>query len=112
MAEEQRSADTQGDSVVIGAAPDGDYSTNEIVVYTIRPCPYCESAKALLQSRGISYREVFVNRDDTATREALLKRSGMRTFPQIFHGNQLIGGFTDLERLDREKGLSGLKTSS
>ena len=72
-------------------------------------CAYCERAKALLKQRGISYEEIHVAEGDDAKWEELYRRSGMRTMPQIFVGDQLVGGYTDLMALDREDQLASLK---
>jgi glutaredoxin len=40
-----------------------------------------------------------------------MKRSGMKTFPQIFQGERCIGGFSELSQLDSLDQLSSLKTS-
>jgi glutaredoxin len=50
-----------------------------------------------------------VDSRDAETREQLRQRSGMKTFPQIFHGDALIGGFSDLKARDEAQGLDDLK---
>ncbi len=75
-------------------------------------CPYCERAKALLKRRGIGYREVRVADDDDSQWNELYKRSGMRTMPQIFNGDRLIGGYTELAALDAQDQLGSLKSGS
>lgn len=72
-------------------------------------CPYCKRAKALMDSRGVKYTETLVDEDDDAAWEALEQRSGMKTMPQIFNGDQLIGGYTELAALDGKDQLSSLK---
>jgi len=59
----------------------------------------------LLEQNGFSFQEIKISRDDDAAREELLKKSGMRTFPQIFFGDKLIGGCSDLEQLHSTTGL-------
>jgi glutaredoxin 3 len=81
----------------------------QVMVYTMAFCPYCERAKALLKQRGIAYQEKLVPMDDDAQWDALYKRSGMRTMPQIFAGDRLIGGYTELAELDRQDGLKSLR---
>jgi glutaredoxin 3 len=73
-----------------------------VTVYSTRTCPYCHQAKQLLQARGIPYTEVDVTGDDEARERLVQKSDGRRTVPQIFIGEQGIGGYTDLAQLDRE----------
>lgn len=80
----------------------------KVVVYTMNFCPYCDRAKALLQRRGVSFEEIRVAEDDDASWEALEKRSGMKTMPQIFADGELIGGYTDLAARDAQDGLRSL----
>lgn len=80
-----------------------------VTVYTMDYCPYCERAKALLKQRGIEYTENRVPEDDDAQWDELFKRSGMRTMPQIFNGDKLVGGYNDLAELDRQDKLASLK---
>lgn len=75
-------------------------SNNNIVIYTTDYCPYCHTAKALLRSRGLDYAEVDVTHD-AAKREEMIERSGRRTVPQVFFGEQHIGGNDDLQRYVR-----------
>ena len=81
----------------------------KVTVYTMDRCPYCERAKALLKQRGIPYEEVRVPLDDDAQWDALEKKTGMKTMPQILHGEKLIGGFNDLDAIDRKDQLASLK---
>jgi len=80
----------------------------KIMIFTADYCPYCKKAKALLTQRGIHFEETQVNKANSEW-EALCKRSGMKTIPQIFAADQLIGGYSDLEELDRQDGLKSLK---
>jgi len=82
---------------------------SSVTVYTMDFCPYCERAKALLKQRGIPYSEIRVPMDDDSQWESLEKRSGLKTMPQIFHGERLVGGFNDLSALDSKDRLESLK---
>jgi glutaredoxin 3 len=73
----------------------------EIRIYTKRQCPFCVRAKHLLDRKGVAYREIDVEGDD-ALRAWLVEASGQRTVPQVFAGERPLGGFSDLEALDRE----------
>lgn len=77
----------------------------EITVYTKTPCPYCIRAKNLLQERGLKFKEIHVSDDDHCTREELFEKTGFKTFPQIFFGNHVVGGYTELKALDEQHGL-------
>ena len=85
-------------------------ASQPVTVYTMNFCPYCERAKALLKQRGVPFVEQKVADDDEAQWDALYKRSGMRTMPQIFHGEKLIGGHSDLVNLDNKDQLASLKS--
>ena len=67
------------------------------IVWSKDQCSYCVQAKALLESRGIEYEERNVSQD--WTREQLLEAvPTARTLPQIFLGEELVGGFTELRK--------------
>lgn len=84
----------------------------KVIVYTMDYCPYCERAKRLLEQRGVPFEEIRVAEDDDSKWDELYLRSGMRTMPQIFAGDQLIGGYTELAELDRRTGLAELKQNA
>lgn len=78
-----------------------------ILVYATRTCPYCVAARALLQSKGVQWREILVDAEPEE-RAKMVERSGRRTVPQIFIGEQHIGGFDDLQALGQAGGLDPL----
>lgn len=80
----------------------------KITIYTASNCPYCHSAKLLLKKRQIPFEEIEISPQDGDSWEKLSIRSGMKTVPQIFHGEKLIGGFNELSALDNLDGLSSL----
>ena len=77
----------------------------DVKIYTTAVCPYCVAAKRLLTARGIPYTEQDVSRDD-AKRTWLVEATGRRTVPQIFIGDQSIGGYDDLSALDQSGKLA------
>jgi glutaredoxin 3 len=79
----------------------------KVVVYTTDPCGFCTQAKALLQSRGIAYEEINLARDPEG-REALVRKTGQMTFPQVLVGDRSIGGFRELLEADRDGVLESL----
>ena len=78
-----------------------------VTVYTTEPCSLCVSAKTLLESRGIAYREVNLAKDPDGRAE-LARRTGMFTFPQIMVGDHTLGGFRELLAAEQEGRLSEL----
>ena len=72
----------------------------KITVYTKEQCPYCVRAKRLLDRKGFAYEEIDVEGND-ALRSWLVEKSGQLTVPQIFAGDRPLGGFSDLDALDR-----------
>ena len=75
-------------------------SAKKIKIYTTDDCPYCVAAKNLLTRKNLPFEEVDVSSDDDF--DALVKRTGMKTVPQIFFDDVLIGGFQELTQLDRQ----------
>ncbi len=73
---------------------------NNVRLYSTMICPYCIRAKLLLKARGIPYEDIDVTGDSQA-RAWLVQMTGRRTVPQIFIGDEPIGGFDELSRLDR-----------
>jgi glutaredoxin 3 len=82
---------------------------SKVKVFTKDYCPYCDRAKALLKDKGIAYEEVRLDSSDPEGFMNLVKRSGMRTVPQIFNGDRLIGGYQELAALSAQDGLESLK---
>jgi len=79
----------------------------KVVIYTKESCPYCVRAKQLLQGKNVAYEEHNLeNKPDEL--EALKARTKMRTVPQIFINDQLIGGFTELLNLQTSGKLDTL----
>lgn len=79
----------------------------KIVIYTTAVCPYCDNAKKLLDQKGLSYEEIYIDRD-LALKEEMMTRSGRRTVPQIFVGETHVGGCDDLYALERTGKLDEL----
>ena len=80
---------------------------NGVVLYTTDPCGFCRQAKALLESRGVSFSEVNLAKDPVGRAE-LVALTGQMTFPQVVIGERSIGGFRELVEADREGRLEDL----
>ena len=75
--------------------------STRVVMYSTAVCPYCQRAEQLLRARGVEDIEKVRIDQDPAQRDAMIERTGRRTVPQIFIGDQHVGGYDDLAALDR-----------
>ncbi len=73
-----------------------------IDIYLTQTCPYCVKAKNLLDAKGAAYTVIDITGDDDARIALVKKANGMRTVPQIFINDQHIGGFDDMNALDKK----------
>lgn len=80
----------------------------EIIIYTKPGCPYCISAKSLLDRKGATYQEIVASNDPAKKQEMIQRSNGRMTFPQIFIDGRHIGGSDDLSALDRKGELDPL----
>ena len=61
-----------------------------ITMYSKNNCPFCDRAKALLESKGIEFKIIKME-DDPGAREFLMDQ-GLRSVPQIFNDGVLLPG--------------------
>ncbi len=72
-----------------------------ITLYTKDYCPYCTKAKNLLDSLGAKYEEIDVTHDQDTLMQ-IVKKSGMRTVPQIFLWDECLWGFDSINAMHNE----------
>ncbi len=70
-----------------------------VTIYTTRFCPYCVRAKSLLDKKNVKYVEIAVD-SDHEQRRIMEQRSRQTSVPQIFIGEQHIGGCDELHALE------------
>jgi len=68
-------------------------------MYTRALCGYCAAARELLKAKGVEFTELDATLNSKLRRE-MVERSGLRSFPQIFIGEQHVGGYDDLAALE------------
>ena len=72
-----------------------------ITVYSKNNCPFCDRAKALLESKGIEFKTIMME-ENTGAREFLMEQ-GLRSVPQIFKDGVLLpGGYQGLAGKDED----------
>ena len=79
-----------------------------IEIYSTKACPYCKMAKALFDKKGVKYTEIMVDSNPSLIDEAIERSGGRRTVPQIFIDDKHVGGYDDLNELDRKGRLDSL----
>ena len=79
-----------------------------VEIYTGPYCAYCDRAKALLNKKGVSFKEINLASDPNKIDEMIKKTNGMKTVPQIFVDGQHIGGNDKLQTLENEGKLNSL----
>lgn len=80
----------------------------KITIYTSAYCPYCTSAKRLLDKKGAKYDEISVDGRNDVRTEMTRKAGGRYTVPQIWVGDAHVGGCDDLYALDGAGKLDAL----
>jgi glutaredoxin 3 len=73
----------------------------KVRVYSKKNCPFCVRAKDLLQRKEVAYEEIDVEGKDDL-RIWLAETTGQKTVPQIFAGERSLGGFSDIDALDKQ----------
>lgn len=71
-------------------------------------CGFCRQSKAVMEAKGLPFRYVNIH-DEGITPADLAKTVGkpVNTVPQIFHGDQYVGGYQELTKY-----LETLKTET
>ena len=70
-----------------------------VEIFTKFACPFCYRAKALLDSKGVAYKDI--DASGGPVRDDMLARSnGRTTVPQIFINGHHVGGCDDLVALE------------
>lgn len=103
--------------------PDGAISAqvhaHQVVIFSKRTCGYCDAVKSVVEREtrrlrrndGCAVDDVkVVELDDgpdggAALQQALLRRTGVSTVPQVFVGRNFVGGAVDTTRMANTGGL-------
>ena len=84
----------------------------KILMYSGPMCNFCEAAKRLLDRNNLKYEVIDISSGDGIRDEMIKKSNGKRTIPQIFFGDQHIGGYVELRELEKSGNLINfLKTN-
>lgn len=72
-----------------------------VVMYESDWCGFCRAARRLLDSKGWSYESRNVD-GNAPLRAEMQEKTGRTSVPQIFFGDQHIGGFDDMAALEED----------
>ena len=73
---------------------------NKVEIYTKGYCPYCVRAKALMQQKGVEFKEYPIDKQPELREEMVNRANGGYTVPQIFINDQHIGGCDEMFALE------------
>lgn len=82
--------------------------TAPVTMYSTRFCPYCVAARRLLQGKDVEFEDISVDGDAELRNKMTALAGGVRTVPQIWVGEQHVGGYTELAAADRRGELDRL----
>jgi len=80
----------------------------KVRMYSTAVCPYCVRAEMLLKAKGVTEIEKIRVDLDPRERVEMMQKTGRRTVPQIYIGDEHVGGFDDLAALDHAGKLDSL----
>lgn len=76
----------------------------DFYVYSKDDCVFCKQMRQVFILKKISYTEMKLGKDfDLETFKTRFENTKFKSFPQIFHGETHIGGFTDTIKYLREE---------
>ncbi|WP_240224323.1 glutaredoxin 3 [Rheinheimera hassiensis] len=84
---------------------------SQVTIYTKAYCPYCVRAKSVLDNKGVAYQEIRIDEQPELRPQMIERAAGRTTVPQIFIGEQHIGGCDDMLALDAAGKLDPLLQS-
>ncbi len=85
----------------------GDEQVKAVTIYTTQWCPFCIRAKRLLDSKNIAFNEIPVD-GDAPLRAKMAAMAGATSVPQIWIGDQHVGGCDELYSLERQQRLDSM----
>ena len=79
----------------------------KVTLYTTKLCPYCIRALRMLSKKEVPYKNIDVG-NNKELYEKIKKQTGINTVPQIFIGEEFIGGYDEMNQLDKEGKLDSM----
>lgn len=83
---------------------------NKVVMYCTSTCQYCHKAEKIFRKKGVKINKINIEGNKPKIKE-MIKKSKRNTVPQIFIAGKHVGGFDELEKLDRNGKLNVILNS-
>jgi glutaredoxin 3 len=80
----------------------------DVVIYTRDWCSYSDAARALLERKGVPFKDINATGNAELRKEMVDRANGKNTFPQVFIGGKHVGGCNELYALEEEGKLDEL----
>jgi glutaredoxin 3 len=80
----------------------------EVVIYTRDWCSYSDAARALLERKGVAFKEINATGNSELRKEMIARANGGSTFTQVFIGAAHVGGCDDLYALEEQGKLDAM----
>ncbi len=77
-----------------------------VQIYVKEGCKFAARARQLLMAQGALFHEKDITYAEELRREMIERSGGAETTPQIFIGDEHIGGFEELEKLQKSGELA------
>ena len=78
-----------------------------VKMYSSMICIFCIRAKSLLKKKGVDFEDISVDMRP-AVRNEMTKLTGKTSVPQIWIGEQHIGGYSEIAELEAQGSLDSL----
>ena len=79
-----------------------------VTIYTRPFCMFCSRAVALLKQKNVEFEEIKAGMSVELRAEMIQRSNGGSTFPQIFIGDEHIGGCDEMLALERAGKLDAM----
>ena len=76
-------------------------------IFGHQACGFCRQAKAVMETKGLDFRYVDIHEEGISQAD-LAETVGrpVTTVPQIFHGEEYVGGYQELMQYLQEQGVA------
>lgn len=81
--------------------------TVKVEIYGTSSCKKCFNVRALLDERNVEYLDYLIDLMPLE-KDAMIRRTGLKYYPQVFINDQHIGGEDEMMQLAMDGGLDKL----